>query len=85
MATWRSDEEIPYFLGLRRVAERHLGAVSDQRYGFGDAALLETLLREAGFNEARSKVLSRTIRFEDGATFLRLNTMALVGMSAARQ
>ncbi len=44
---------------------------------------LETLLRDAGFNEVRSKVLSRTIRFEDGATYLRLNTMALVGMSAA--
>ncbi|RWI72230.1 methyltransferase domain-containing protein [Mesorhizobium sp.] len=83
VATWRSDEEIPYFRELRRVAERHLGAISDQRYGFGDAAPLETLLRDAGFNEVRSKVLSRTIRFEDGAPFLRLNTMALVGMSAA--
>ncbi|XKM43072.1 hypothetical protein A4U53_035440 (plasmid) [Rhizobium ruizarguesonis] len=27
--------------------------------------------------------MSRTIRFKDGASFLRLNTMALVGMSAA--
>jgi hypothetical protein len=26
---------------------------------------------------------ARTIRFEDGSIFLRLNTMALVGMSAA--
>lgn len=83
VATWRSDEEIPFFRELRRVAERHLGSISDQRYGFGDAAPLETLLRDAGFNEVRSKVLSRTIRFEDGASFLRLNTMALVGMSAA--
>lgn len=83
VATWRSDEEIPYFRELRRVAERHLGAISDQRYGFGDAAQLETLLRDAGFNEVRSKVLLRTIRFEDGAAFLRLNTMALVGMSTA--
>ena len=83
VARWRSDEEIPFFRELRRVAERHLGAISDQRYGFGDAAPLETLLRDAGFNEVRSKVLSRTIRFEDGATYLRLNTMALVGMSAA--
>jgi ubiquinone/menaquinone biosynthesis C-methylase UbiE len=83
VATWRSDEEIPFFRELRRVAERHLGAISDQRYGFGDAALLETLLREAGFNDIKSKILSRTIRFEDGAPFLRLNTMALVGMSAA--
>lgn len=83
VATWRSDEEIPFFRELRRVAERRLGAISDQRYGFGDAARLETLLRDAGFNEVRSKVLSCTIRFEDGWSFLRLNTMALVGMSAA--
>lgn len=83
VATWRSDEEIPFFRELRHVAERHLGAISDQRYGFGDAAMLERLLRDAGFNEVRSKVLSRTIRFEDGSTFLRLNTMALAGMSAA--
>ncbi|RJT23899.1 methyltransferase domain-containing protein [Mesorhizobium waimense] len=83
VTTWRSDDEIPFFRELRRVAERHLGAISDQRYSFGDAALLETLLREAGFNEVRSKVVSRTIRFEDDAPFLRLNAMALVGMSAA--
>jgi ubiquinone/menaquinone biosynthesis C-methylase UbiE len=38
VARWRSDEEIPFFRELRRVAERHLGAISDQRYGFGDAA-----------------------------------------------
>jgi ubiquinone/menaquinone biosynthesis C-methylase UbiE len=83
VATWRSDEEIPFFRELRRVAERHLGAISDQRYGFGDAAPLKTLLLDAGFNEVQSKVLTRTIRFEDGASFLRLNAMALVGMSAA--
>lgn len=83
VATWRSDEEIPFFRELRRIAERHLGAISDQRYGFGDAASLERLLRDAGFNDVRSRILSRTIRFEDGAPFLRLNTMALVGMSAA--
>jgi len=82
VAAWCSDEQIPYFLELRRVAERHLGPISDQRYSFGDGALLESLLREAGFNEVKSKVLSRIIRFEDGAPFLRLNTMALIGMSA---
>ena len=83
VTTWRSDEEIPLFRELRRVAERHLGAISDQRYGFGDDVLLEKLLQGAGFNEVRSKVLSCNIRFEDGAPFLRLNAMALVGMSAA--
>lgn len=83
VATWRSDEEIPFFRELRHVAERHLGAISDQRYSFGDAVPLETLLRDAGFNDVRSKVLSRTIRFEADVPFLRLNAMALVGMSSA--
>ncbi|WP_436248744.1 class I SAM-dependent methyltransferase [Mesorhizobium amorphae] len=82
VATWRSDDEIPFFRELRRVAERHLGAIADQRYSFGDAAALEALLRDAGFHEVRSTTISRTIRFQDGAPFLRLNTMALVGMSA---
>jgi len=83
VATWRSDDEIPFMRELRRVAERHLGAIADQRHSFGDAAALEALLRDAGFHEVRSRTISRITRFEDGAPLLRLNTMALVGMSAA--
>ena len=83
VATWRSDDEIPFFRELRRVAERHLGAIADQRYGFGDAAPLEKLLTDAGFNDIRARTIARTIRFNDGAKFLQLNTMAFVGMSAA--
>jgi len=83
VATWRSDEEIPFFRELRSVAERHLGAIMDQRYSFGDATALEALLRNAGFQNVQSSSLSRTIRFDDGAVFLRLNTMAFIGMSAA--
>jgi ubiquinone/menaquinone biosynthesis C-methylase UbiE len=83
VATWRSDDEIPFFRELRRVAERHLGAIADQRYGFGDPAPIEVLLRAAGFNDVRSRTVARTIRFEGDAPFLRLNAMALVGMSAA--
>jgi ubiquinone/menaquinone biosynthesis C-methylase UbiE len=83
VATWRSDDEIPFFRELRRIAEHHLGAIADQRYSFGDAAALEALLRDAGFHEVRSRKISRTMRFRDGAPFLRMNTMALVGMSAA--
>lgn len=82
VATWRSDDEIPFFRELRRVAERRLGTIADQRYGFGDATALEALLRDAGFHAVRSTTVSRTIRFQDGAPLLRLNTMALVGMSA---
>jgi len=83
VATWRSDEEIPFFRELRRVAERHLGPIMDQRYSLGDATALETLLRDAGFKNVQSSTLSRTIRFEDGGVFVRLNTMAFIGMSAA--
>lgn len=81
VATWRSDEEIPFFRELRTVAERHLGAITDQRYAFGDAVLLERLLRDTGFHEIDVKTVARTIRFEDGEPFIRLNTMAFVGMS----
>jgi ubiquinone/menaquinone biosynthesis C-methylase UbiE len=83
VATWRSDDEIPFFRELRRVAERHLGPIVDQRYGFGDAGALERLLRDAGFHDVRSRTVSRIIRFRDGAPFLRLNTMAFIGMSGA--
>jgi ubiquinone/menaquinone biosynthesis C-methylase UbiE len=83
VATWRSDDEIPFFRELRRVAERHLGPVTDQRYRFGDADALELLLRDAGFHDVRSRTVSRIIRFQDGAPFVRLNAMAFVGMSGA--
>lgn len=83
VAVWRSDEEIPFFRALRSMAERRLGSVADQRYAFGDAAALEALLRDAGFGEVRGRPLTRIIRFADGAPFVRLNAMALVGMSAA--
>lgn len=85
VAAWCSDEKIPFFRELRRVAERHLGRIADPRYSFGDVSLLEVLLREAGFGEVQSRTLSRTIRFKDGAHFLRMNAMALVGMSSAGQ
>lgn len=83
VATWRSDEEVSFFLELRRVAERRLGAIADQRYGFGESAPVEALLRDGGFGDVRSRATSLTIHFDDGAAFLRLNAMALVGMSAA--
>jgi len=81
ISVWRSDDEMPFLRELRRVAEGHLGPIADQRYAFGDAAVLETLLRDAGLRAVRSKPVSRTVRFKDGASFLRLNAMAFVGMS----
>ena len=83
VSTWRPDEESPVLLELRRIAERHLGPLADRRHAFGEPGPLEALLRDAGFRDARTKTVSRTIRFEDGAVFVRLNAMALIGMSAA--
>jgi ubiquinone/menaquinone biosynthesis C-methylase UbiE len=83
VSTWCSDGEIPFFRELRQVAERHLGAIADQRYSYGDAAALEALIRDAGFREVQSRRLARTVRFEDGDSFLTMNAMAFVGMSAA--
>jgi ubiquinone/menaquinone biosynthesis C-methylase UbiE len=82
VATWCSDDEIPFFRELRSVAERHIGPIFDQRYNFGDVAPLLALLKKSGFHDIRVKTVSRIIRFDDGAPFLRLNAMALVGMSA---
>lgn len=83
IGTWRPDSEIPLGLELRRVAERHVGPIADHRHSFGEAGPLEELLRAGGFQDVRSKVVSRTVRFNDGPVFVRLNAMALVGMSAA--
>jgi hypothetical protein len=84
VSTWRPDDEIPLLRELRRVAERHVGPIVDRRHSFGQAGPLEALLRDAGFREVRSKTLSRSIRFSDGSVFVRLNAIALVGMSAAK-
>ncbi len=82
VATWRPVHEFPFLSELHRVAERHLGAIVDTRHGFGEESLVEALFREAGVRNVRLSRLTRRIRFTDGSQFLRLNTAALVGMSA---
>ena len=82
-ATWRPAEEIPIFTRLQAVAERHLGPLVDQRHAFGDGGQLAALLEEAGIRDVAVETVTRPLRFDDGAMFVRLNTMALVGMSAA--
>ncbi|HEY7307629.1 MAG TPA: methyltransferase domain-containing protein [Bryobacteraceae bacterium] len=82
VSTWRSDDEIPFFRELRRIAERHLGPIADQRHSFGDAAPLEAVLRDAGLREVRSRTISRIMHFEANTWLLRGNAMALMGMSA---
>ena len=81
-STWRPDEEFPVLEELRRIAEKHVGPIVDRRHGLGETSRLEAALREAGFRDIRSKRFSQTIRFPDGAVFVRLNAMALVSMSA---
>ena len=51
--------------GARRVAERHLGPIVDQRYNFGGAADLEALLVAAGFTNVRVETETRTVRWVD--------------------
>jgi ubiquinone/menaquinone biosynthesis C-methylase UbiE len=83
VATWRPDGELPLIPELRRVAEQHLGPIVDMRHSFGETEPLESLLMDAGFRDVAAKTLSRRVRFADASLFLRLNTMALVGMSPA--
>jgi ubiquinone/menaquinone biosynthesis C-methylase UbiE len=82
VSAWRPDEEFPVLRELRAIAERRLGSVADRRHSLGDPALLETALRQAGFQDVRSKHFSQTVRFQDGSVFARLNAMALASMSA---
>jgi hypothetical protein len=68
---------------LRRVAERHLGLIADQRYNFAGAADLERFIRGAGFANVRLKTISHKVHFDDGGHYVRLNSVAFVGLSAA--
>ena len=82
ISTWRPDHESPVLLQLRQVAERRAGPIEDRRHSLGEPGPLEAVLREAGFRDIQTRTESRTIRFEDGMMFARLNALALVGMSA---
>ena len=58
-------------VGLWYVVSHHLQAI------------MITLLTAAGIRNVQVKSMSRTMRFADGAVFVRLNGMALINMSAA--
>ncbi len=83
VATWRPVEEIPLIRELHGVAEKRLGPIIDNRHSLGDASLVRRLLRETELREIEVKTMSCPVSFEDGEIFVRLNAMALVGMSAA--
>jgi SAM-dependent methyltransferase len=82
IATWANDSEMPFLAGLRRIAEEHLGPIHDNRYGFGDPAAMESLLRGAAFHDIRVWSVHCELFFP-GSTFLWLNATAFIGMSAA--
>jgi ubiquinone/menaquinone biosynthesis C-methylase UbiE len=83
VAVWKSLDESPFFRESHALAERRLGAFVDRRHSFGDASALERVIADASFEDARVESVMRTIRFSDPATIVRMNTMALVGMSPA--
>lgn len=83
VAVWKPLDEAPFFRQAYRVAERRLGAFVDRRHSFGDPLALERLIGDAGFQEVKVDSLARRIRFADPTLFVRMNAMALVGMSPA--
>jgi len=83
VATWRSDADYAFLFALRLVAEGHVGPINDRRHSLSDATDLEACLATAGFRDVSVRTVTRTVRFEDPMLFVRLNAMALIGMSAA--
>lgn len=85
LSTWRSDEEMPVLRALRAIAERHVGTVSDRRHSFSDGEELRRILINAGFSDVQVSPATKIMRFQDGATFVHLNAVAMVGMSERAQ
>ena len=75
LSTWRPVGEQPYIAALTSIAERHFGPSNDTRWSFGDDASLRALVTEAGFEDVRVEVVTRT----DVAplSLIRLNVMAM--------
>ena len=82
IATWRSLEESPCFREAHRAAEPRVGRFVDERFGLDEAAL-QSLLGDAGLHDIRMEKRVRTLTLPDADAFLRMNAMAIVGMSGA--
>jgi ubiquinone/menaquinone biosynthesis C-methylase UbiE len=82
IACWLSLSDLPAAFELNRIAERHVGPISDSRHSFGSADALKSLLLDAGFTDVRVDAFSHDVRFSDGALYTRLNAMAVIGMTA---
>ncbi len=83
VAVWRALDDNAFFAELDALAERQLGPVTDNRHGYGDPNALASLLRDAGFRNVDVERDALTVRFPDPGVLLRLNSMAVIGMSAA--
>ena len=81
IATWLPLSESRAFFDLTSVAERHLGPINDRRHSFGDPDSLIRLRTEAGLKDVHVVTVTRRLRFDDPEPLVRLNAMALVGMS----
>ena len=81
VATWRPAHENRCFAVLQEIAEQHLGEVSDQRFAFGDIDAVKAIMTGASFHDVRGEVVSQRVAIREGAVFVRMNTMALIGMS----
>jgi hypothetical protein len=77
-------EESPFLGESYHIAQRQLGTFVDRRHSFADPAALEHLIRQAGFHHVSLERLTRVVRFADPTVFVRMNTMALVGMGGAQ-
>lgn len=85
IAVWRPVGDAPLLQALHDTAERHLGPIHDQRYGFGDADALRNLVGGAGFEDVRVERVSLPVQFPDAAVFVRMNAAAMVAMSRAAE
>ena len=83
VSVWVPLDESPVFRELHQVAESKHGPLVDDRFSFADAGALRALLQEAGFRDVDVRTVTRTIHLDSAEVFLRLNTMAIIGMNFA--
>lgn len=81
VSTWLGLEQNPIFLELHEVAVRQIGHIDDTRFSFGDGEVLRKVLQDGGLRDVSVVQLRKTLRVPDAEAFLRLNSMALMGMS----
>jgi SAM-dependent methyltransferase len=82
IGTWRSLEDLrPVARELNAIAERHVGRIVDSRHSFGDPAALKAALTDGGFVDVHVETVAHDVQFADGGLFVRLNAMAVIGMS----